>query len=302
MDVASAISVGRACPVMAAGRDEAETEKRLGAALLAGQPLISIDNCNAELSGDALCQAIERPAVQVRILGRSERVTIEPRSTTIFATGNNLTLSGDLTRRAIVVTLDPRLERPETREFSSCPVQEVLADRGRYIAAALTICRAYVVAERPDPLPRLASFEGWSDTVRSALVWLGRADPVDTLHAARAEDPRRAELRDVLTAWGSTIGTGPGSCLKATAVIKVAEARDSWQTGNGDYQDKYETNWKAPELREALLAVAGHNGRIDARRVGYWLRANKGKITEGSRLTNNATQHTNTAHWWVENT
>ncbi len=61
MDVASAISVGRACPVMAAGRDEAETEKRLGAALLAGQPLISIDNCNAELSGDALCQAVEQP-------------------------------------------------------------------------------------------------------------------------------------------------------------------------------------------------------------------------------------------------
>jgi putative DNA primase/helicase len=39
-------------PVMAAGRTEEETEKRLGAALLAGQPIINIDNVNGELGGD----------------------------------------------------------------------------------------------------------------------------------------------------------------------------------------------------------------------------------------------------------
>jgi putative DNA primase/helicase len=51
---------------MAAGRTEEETEKRLGAALLAWQPLISIDNVNGELGGDALCQIIERPVVEIR--------------------------------------------------------------------------------------------------------------------------------------------------------------------------------------------------------------------------------------------
>ena len=33
----AAIALGQPCPVMAAGRSEEETEKRLGAALLAGQ-------------------------------------------------------------------------------------------------------------------------------------------------------------------------------------------------------------------------------------------------------------------------
>ena len=75
VDIAAGISTGVACPVMAIGRDEAETEKRLGAALLAGQSLISIDNVNGELGGDALCQAVERPVVQIRILGRSKRVS-----------------------------------------------------------------------------------------------------------------------------------------------------------------------------------------------------------------------------------
>jgi len=299
-DTISAIAIGRAMPVMAAGRDEAEMEKRLGAALLAGQPLISIDNVNGELGGDALCQAVERPAVQVRILGRSESPTVEPRSTSIFCTGNNLTVSGDLTRRVLVATLDSRLEHPEDREFSGEPVRDVLADRGKYVAACLTICRAYVVASRPDLLPRLPSFEGWSDTVRSALVWLGRADPVETLHSARAEDPRRAELRDVLTAWTDAIGVGPEWRRKAAEVIKLADAKETRQAGAGDYSDRYETDWKAPELREALLAIAGRAGHISARQLGVWLRANKGMITDGLRLTNDADEHRHTASWWVE--
>ena len=59
-DIAAAIAIGHPCPVMAAGRNEEETEKRLGAALMAGQPIISIDNVTGELGGDALCQVIER--------------------------------------------------------------------------------------------------------------------------------------------------------------------------------------------------------------------------------------------------
>ena len=174
-DTVSAIATGRLMPVMAAGRNEAETEKRLGAALLAGQPLISIDNVNGELGGDALCQAIERPAVQIRILGKSEQPTVEPRSTSIFATGNNLIVSGDMTRRVLFATLDSRLEHPEDREFTTEPVRDVLKDRGRYIAACLTICRAYVVAGRPDPLPRLPSLRGLvrPRPQRPGLAWAG---------------------------------------------------------------------------------------------------------------------------------
>ncbi len=72
------------------------------------------------------------------------------------------------------------MERPEERIFTGNPVATVQADRGRYVAAALTIARAYAAASRPNPAPRLASFEAWSDTIRSALIWLGCADPVET--------------------------------------------------------------------------------------------------------------------------
>jgi putative DNA primase/helicase len=297
-DTVSVIATGKLMPVMAAGKDEAETEKRLGAALLAGQPLISIDNVNGILGGDALCQAIERPAVQIRILGRSEQPTIEPRSTSIFATGNNLTVSGDLTRRVLVATLDSKMEHPEDREFSGEPVRDVLADRGKYIAACLTICRAYAVAGRPEPMPRLPSFEGWSDTVRSALVWLGCADPVETLHSARADDPARMVLQDVLANWAESIGTGYGSRMKIAEVVKRAVEKEV--PSGGEYYEQHETDWRHSDLRDALVAVAGDRGRIDHNRLGFWLRSNKGKIANGRCFTNDADKHRHIGSWWVE--
>ena len=120
VDLASAIATGQRCPVIAAGRSGEETEKRLGAAMLAGYPLISIDNLNGCLGGDALCQLIERPRVSIRPLGRSELVTIESRAT-VYATGNNIQPTGDVIRRVITSSLDPNLERPELRAFKRDP-------------------------------------------------------------------------------------------------------------------------------------------------------------------------------------
>jgi putative DNA primase/helicase len=80
-----------------------------------------------------------------------------------------------------------------------------LKNRGLYIAAALTICRAYVVAGRPNLAKKLASFEGWSDTIRSALMWLGIADPVASMDASKAEDPEAQELIAIMDAWKEAI-------------------------------------------------------------------------------------------------
>ncbi len=299
-DTVAAIAIGQPCPVMAAGRTEEETEKRLGAALLAGQPLISIDNLNGELRGDALCQVIERPVVEIRILGKSERIRIEARGTTFLATGNNLTLAGDMTRRAIVATLDPQLERPELREFTADPVETVLQDRGRYIAAALTIARAYIVAGRPDPAPRLASFEGWSDTVRSALMWLDRADPCETMDTASQEDPERAALTALLAGWRDAFGTGWQDRRTATEALKAADERDTRPAGDGGYSDGYDRPYRHPELREAIEAIASTRGRMNVKALGYFLRKSKGRIVNRLRFAGKSDSHGHAVKWWVE--
>ena len=90
------------------------------------------------------------------------------------------------------------MEDPSNRTFSGDPVATVLADRGRYIAATLTIARAYLVAGQPNQPRRLASFERWSDLVCGALRWLKWEDPVNTMSVLRADDPTRQHLAAVL--------------------------------------------------------------------------------------------------------
>ncbi len=296
-DVTSAISTGQPMPVMSAGENTAETEKRLGAALRAGQPLISIDNISGELGGDALCQIIERPVVDIRVLGTSERVRIEARGTSMFATGNNFVVVGDTCRRVIMTSLDAGVERPELRQFKFDPVALVLADRGKYIAAALTICRAYFVAGRPNPAPKLASFEGWSDTVRSALMWLGKEDPVKSMETAREEDPERIELIEMMLAWDRIMGSGGKNRAKLSDVILkgTAMVRDD---AAGQLEPTYADLYAALE-NVAFRATGKRGQKPDPRMLGLWLRQFKGRVADGKRFACLSNKKGG-SEWWVE--
>jgi putative DNA primase/helicase len=142
-------------------------------------PLVSIDNCNGELGGSALCTMITQPVMRVRILGKSEAPEFDNRAT-VFATGNNLRLVGDMTHRAILCDLDANMEKPEKRSFDFDPIEYVASMRGDYIAAAIIIVRAYQGAGCPTPCLPLAGFEDWSRLVRAPLVWLGEEDAAET--------------------------------------------------------------------------------------------------------------------------
>jgi hypothetical protein len=86
--------------------------------------------------------------VRPRILGKSEAPKL-PAKVMMLATGNNLTAKGDMTRRLLRCTIDPKMEYPERRDFENEPVTDAKHDRLHYLAGALTILRAYIVADRP---------------------------------------------------------------------------------------------------------------------------------------------------------
>jgi putative DNA primase/helicase len=278
VDIACAILSGQLAPVISAGYDEAEMEKRLGAKLIAGHPLISVDNVNGQIGGDALCQAIERPIVDVRVLGLSKTVRIENRAS-IFANGNNIVLVGDMVRRVIMGSLDANMERPELRAFSGDPIATILADRGRYIAAILTIAKAYITAGYPSPCPPLASFEDWSRLVRSPLTWLGRADPVDTIEAARAEDPELANLRSVVAAWHEVVGLNKP---RSTGELKSIASSLEDQNGN---------------LQRALITVASTKKEIDQRKLGHWLGRRRNRVIDGLKIVSHEDAHSKQLKW-----
>lgn len=257
-DIAAAISTGERCAVIAIAPNPEETEKRLIGAALAGQQIIAIDNASEMLFGDFLNQVTERPLLQLRPLGTSAIIRIA-NAFTVFANGNNLSAPADLVRRTLVCRLDANLENPEDREFEHNPVKMVLANRGMYVAACLTIGRAYIVADYPNKRKPLASFERWSDLVRSALVWLGASDPCASMELARAEDPVRAERAAVFRAWAAELGLNPVG-LTASHLVEETEILDQ----NG---------FCHPAFREACLAIAGERSglSVSAKRLGKWL-------------------------------
>src|SRR5262249_62284773 len=120
---------------------------------------------------------------------------------TVCATGNTLTIAGDLPRRALLGALDARCEHPERRSFEFDPIAVARTERGRLVVAALTVLRAWHVAgERIEP-PSLGSFEEWSQRIRAPLLWLGHADPCNTTIRGQEDDPRRELLAPVIAQW-----------------------------------------------------------------------------------------------------
>jgi hypothetical protein len=118
VDVAAMLATRQPMPVISQGRTEEELEKRLGAALLAGDTAIALDNCEHPLESSFLCQALTHQKLNIRMLGVSKNVET-PVNAAIFATGNNLSIVGDLTRRALISALDAKCERPELRLFDT---------------------------------------------------------------------------------------------------------------------------------------------------------------------------------------
>jgi hypothetical protein len=281
--IAAAIATGFPCPVISTGKDDEELEKRLGSALLAGHALLSIDNVSRPLGGDCLCQLLDQPMVKIRILGQSSGPLIEPRIA-LFATGNNLTLVGDIVRRAVVAHMDAGREDPWMRQFNDDPLARVLTDRGKYIAAALTVCRAFM-ASGEDPQAPLQSFAAWSRIVRSALIWLGCGDPVKTIAQAADDDPERQTFGAVLAAWSTTIGT-----VEITAADLIMRANE--RNTLGGFVNK--------DLRDALLAVAaGKGGEIGAHRLGNWLRTHRDRVLNRRRLQRHGNVHGHVVKWSV---
>ena len=197
-----AIAFGAAPRAMTAGHDPAELDKRIVAALIGADFALFLDNLNATaLKSDALASVItERPAY-VRPLGRSETAALNS-AAFVAVTGNALVVSEDMARRFVTVDLDAKTENPEARPFVDGFLGGIQASRGDLLRAALTIWRwGRLSSPALKSGKPMGSFPQWARWCRDPLLALGCADPADRIAATKAQDPRRAALGELFTAW-----------------------------------------------------------------------------------------------------
>lgn len=259
-------SAQRGAPSTFPGDDD-ECRKLLLAELLRAPAVIEFDNLTSDLlPHKSLCTALTSEHMTGRILGVSKTATVSTR-TLFLSSGNNVDPIHDMTRRCLTIRLAPLCETPAVRSFSRPElVREVLRDRGRYVSAALTIVRAWIVAGRfkLDCKP-LAGFGDWSDLCRQPLLWLGCADPAAIIFETIATDPDRQLLSRFLHAWHVAFGQVE---VRVNDLVKRAETFGDENT----------------ELREVLQEIAEERGAINRRKLGWWIKRHAGRPVDGRRI------------------
>ncbi len=265
-DCIAILSTGVAAPSMQYPDTDEEAAKTALAVLAEGDAVVLIDNIERPLDGDWLCSILTSETFRARMLGRTEMMTV-PTSTLFLATGNQLVVSGDLRTRSLLCYLDPKMEKPEQREFKADPREWFTRRRPRLVVAGLTLMRAFIVSgKKPSELglQPWGRFERWSDMVRAPLVWMGAADPCASLSALEADDPQRNALLRVLEAWRKEFGEDGRTARQAI---------------------QHATDTAIKTLYEALEQVcADRGGGLNTRRLAVWLGKVVGRIVDGKQL------------------
>lgn len=142
----SLIVTGQSPAIMVHSQGD-EERKRIGTILLAGYPVVLIDNVENQFGTGGSMNALITSRVWVdRKLGKMDILRAENNATWIV-NGKNLALAPDMAQRCLHIRLQCDEEKPELRsEFKYIDLEATaLEKRPELLGAALTILRAYVL-------------------------------------------------------------------------------------------------------------------------------------------------------------
>lgn len=284
-EIVALIATGRRPPVLSLGHDENEFTKRVYGVLLAGDSVLLLDNVVRPLGGeDVLNQLLSQPVLRFRPLGASGMVSA-PTNVLVMVTGNNLSVVSDAKRRTCLVRLDAKIERPEQRVFDRDILVETLARRDELIRAALEVSRSYIEAGCPavDAKP-YGSFSDWDRLIRRPLIWYGLPDPLQSSEGLREADPDLECMRLLFMAWRDIYGE--------RSITAAEVSKDALEYSLAGAEPAH------PDLRDALQVACGE--KINARRLGNWLRYHKDRIIDGVQLVQAGSDgHAKVSSWKV---
>ena len=203
------LGTGREGALMTAPVKEEEWSKKLTATFMEGAAIIVIDNVEGLLVSPALAAALTMAVWKDRVLGFSRTVEV-PIECTWIATGNNVELGGDLPRRCYPINLDARVAQPWKRTGYKHPHPQTwaLANRGRLVAAALTVARYWFASGCPAAnVPSMGGYEEWSRILGCVLAAAGIEGFLANLEEMYSQtNPTSGQWEGFLEAWRAVYG------------------------------------------------------------------------------------------------
>jgi hypothetical protein len=284
-DLIALILTGRRFPVMSYTADREELRKRITSVAMEGERMVLLDNLAGAIGNDVLDAALTAVWWRDRILGVN-KVYDGPLNVCWFATGNNVELRADTSRRCLHCRLETPMERPELRTGLRYPNlrEHVLTNRGRLLSAALTIAKAWYVAGCPrHGLLPWGSYEGWSAVVREMIVFAGMRDPGETRTALQNKSDRDAETMNGFIAALERMDPERRGVTVSEIIEAVRKTVDP----------------PAQWVSELRVAVEELCGRLDGRALGYQLRHFARRNFGGRMLDRAGKGHGGVVRWVV---
>jgi hypothetical protein len=265
-DVASIIATGSVMSKYANRTDNNEEMSKLILAIaMAGDRTVCLDNILGVFGCAALDAVLTATVWKGRLLAKNQTGEY-PMVTVWWANGNNVVVGGDLSRRCAHVLLHSDCENPEVREDlrEKDLLGFVTSHRERLYAAAVTVLAGYIRAGRPrQNLTPWGSFEGFSDLIRQAVVWVGEDDPgLARLTAEPGRDRGADTLQGLLAAWREMDPKNEGLTVSA-ALQKLTRGTDSY-----------------PVAQDVFVEVFGSDERKWSS-LAYKLRDLEGRVCQG---------------------
>lgn len=155
--------------------DEAEWSKTISTILnVTVAPIVTFDNVRGEVVSGVLDGLLTEKQFDARQLGSTNDLIQRANDRIWSITSNNAKIGGDLVKRSLWVSINPKRSNPEERTgFRHDDLVGWVEDhRAELMAALLTLVRAWVVAGRPAPSqPGTDIYKHWTSTVRAVLEY-----------------------------------------------------------------------------------------------------------------------------------
>lgn len=300
VDAAVRLATGSDAARTSLPEDDSEMRKRITSLMLEGDVAVCLDNITHSIQLPSLDAVLTSTVWKDRALGTNTTVSVPARAVW-WATGNNLLLGGDLSRRSLHVRLESTLENPEDRTGFRHPelVSWVDSERKRLVACALTLLRAFMISGAAPEIGLWGSFEDWSRVVPAAIVWAGGANPMGS---RATQDPVLDEEKRFIAILidglrklcPTTTTTGAHQPLSVRTILNsLYPDRDPHEgptipDGFDDMRDAIEQETRALPGRKP-----------EARRLGKWLQRVRGRVVGGWSIQRRDGDH-NTAMWRAE--
>ena len=286
--------------------DEAELRKNITTILArTTAPVVVLDNLTGTLESPVLAGLLTNPTWTDRLLGANHDVNV-PNDRLWTVTANNLSVGPDMVRRTLWVGIDAQMERPQDRTGFAIPDLPgwVRGNRGRLIAALLTLTRAWVLAGRPVPVARSSdSFTRWATSIDGILTHAGVPgrfdDPASraqesaevdaewatclrALHASFGDEAFTAAQALDQVPWplGATVGMGQSAMFPAP---RNGRPVIPWESLPGELAEKAGRSARGP----SSVTVS----------FGRWLNYRKGRFAGGLACRLAFKDRTNVV-WW----